>query len=203
MRPAGGGGGGGLPAGASGPTLSAWRGGAGWHAAVAAVHRCQRSGCPQPPSRARLHTSMLPRPLEAGGASRWPSVSAPCPAAILQVDGDGEGATFQLLVALNCTHEAPFPHSDVASFAANVTLAPEGDAVVRCPRWLGGSSSRPCSHKACLRERACACTGQPVCPIPGLRWHCRACRLSLMSPSSWTQATPPWCAAAWPGLLPA
>lgn len=48
---------------------------------------------------------------------------------------EGEAAVFQLRVGLNCSHQAPVPHFDSASFTANVTLAPEGDAVVRGPCW--------------------------------------------------------------------
>lgn len=44
---------------------------------------------------------------------------------------------YQLRVDLNCTHEAPVPHSDVASFIANVTLAADSEEVV------GGGWSQP------------------------------------------------------------
>ena len=40
---------------------------------------------------------------------------------------DGEGASYQLRVALNCTLPTPLPNSNVAAFEANVTLGPEED----------------------------------------------------------------------------
>lgn len=68
--------------------------------------------------------------------------------AATQVNGDV--AVYQLVVALNCTHEAPYPHTDTAVFAANVTLAPEEEAVVR----LGPAAAASQGRLAWERPRA-------------------------------------------------
>ncbi|KAI7846368.1 hypothetical protein COHA_000079 [Chlorella ohadii] len=57
-------------------------------------------------------------------------VWVPCDQLDAQVEAaceqvEGEVAAYQLRMAVNCTHDAPVPHSDLASFIANVTL--DGD----------------------------------------------------------------------------
>ena len=54
-------------------------------------------------------------------------------------------AAYQLRMAVNCTHDAPVPHSDLASFIANVTLDGDREEVVReraAPQRPSGAGSQ-------------------------------------------------------------
>lgn len=116
---------------------------------------------------------------------------------------DGVTAAFQLVLALNCTHQTPYPHADTAEFAANVTLAPdEQDVVVR---WLGcipragwpwerrgdGPQQRGMFPRGVAQRLLC----QPPPLGPSLsnpHSACRAsCRQSLMLKLLWTSRITP------------
>lgn len=61
----------------------------------------------------------------------------PCP---VHVQVDGEAVAYQLQVDLNCSHAAPLPHSDLATFVANVTLGATSEEVVRGKECIGVST---------------------------------------------------------------
>ncbi|PRW44897.1 hypothetical protein C2E21_6177 [Chlorella sorokiniana] len=73
---------------------------------------------------------------------------------------DGEAVTYMLHVALNCTHDDPVPHSDTATFFANVTLGVDSEEVA----FFGVDTDLDPSHTAlaCDDPLCAVCAADPA-----------------------------------------
>lgn len=116
-------------------------------AAAGDVKRCvQQEACPDAASHAMTSmtapTTLNDKSMFAAALHRDACASGfhsssylpICNSPLAQVEG--EVMAYQLRVVLNCTHDAPVPHSDVASFIANATLAADSEEVVGGGWWV-------------------------------------------------------------------